>query len=290
MPVGDPFIWNNSQYGNDMYISTIMGGQVIGKPLIGNILLLDKSLVDQWAAKINGNNLAQARALLAGYLPSLDNEYSLNAYLYMLNNPFAINGENFKIFTVSNAPSGWFAHNILCNPEGGIVYQGSWYSMGPSAIFRALQVSLKITMIIISSSILTATTTPSELTNGIEKIFSPFKIIKLPANECALILSIGIRFIPSLLSESKRILNAQAARGLDYYNGNLIDKIKALVSLIIPLFSISIRKSDDLANAMDARGYNPRATRTHYQQMTTSWMDYVYLGVSTFVICVLAFM
>lgn len=203
--------------------------------------------------------------------------------LYVMNNPYTINGINYKLNIISNISNEMIYNGIVINPQAIIVYSTKWYSIGYMAFFRAINISLKVMLIISSSIILTSTTTPSELTNGIEKLFSPLKIIKFPASECALILSIGIRFIPSLLIESKRILAAQASRGLDLYNGNLWIKLKSIIALIIPLFTISINRSFELANAMEARGYNPRSKRTKYRIFHTHFIDIIYLSSFIFI-------
>ncbi len=250
-------------------------------------LMVDNSKdINKWISTIDKNDLNQILGYMMPYYG--ESESWCKAMLYALNNEYTIDGIRWKSEILANLPvtsdlsqlaSAYSFKGIIYNVEGIVTYSTTWYSIGYSAFFNALNITIKVTMIIAASIILTSTTTPSELTNGIEKLFSPLKILRFPANECALILSIGIRFIPSLLIESRRILNAQAARGLDFYNGNLWIKIKSLVSLIIPLFSISINRSSELANAMDARGYNPRAERTKYRQIHTKTIDYIYLFI-----------
>ncbi|MGL4950502.1 MAG: energy-coupling factor transporter transmembrane component T [Mycoplasma sp.] len=288
----ESLMWDKSgMYDNNIHISNLFGGEVVGyiKPEhITYYATANTKIVNSWIKTIDTDQLAVALAKIKEYNP-LFTDAEAKSMLYLLNNSYEFDGIKYGTMIIQNIPSEWMSKNLLCNQMGGVVYKSTVASFGPLGITKAIQISIKVTMIIISSTILTTTTTPSELTNGIEKIFSPLKIFRFPASECALILSIGIRFIPSLLSESKKILNAQAARGLDYYNGNIADKIKALVSLIIPLFSISIRKSDELAFAMDARAYNPRATRTQYRKQTVSSIDYVYLFISFFVLALTIF-
>ncbi len=249
--------------------------------------LMGSKDVTKWVSSIDKNELAKMINEMKTIYATTDESWC-KSMLYVLNNDYVIDGIKWKVEAAANLPSttnmnqladALALNGIIYNMQGVVTYSSQWYSIGYGAFFRALNVTLKVTMIIASSIILTSTTTPSELTNGIEKLFSPLKIIRFPANECALILSIGIRFIPSLLIESRRILSAQAARGLDFYNGNLWTKIKALISLVIPLFSISINRSGELANAMDARGYNPRAERTKYRQINTHLIDYIYLFI-----------
>ncbi|MGL4951388.1 MAG: energy-coupling factor transporter transmembrane component T [Mycoplasma sp.] len=290
----DSLLWDKgSMYGDEpIFISKLFGGEVTGQVSIEHVnhfQLEGNKMVTSWINSLKQDQLEKARSIVMLHTGETSVE-RVDIWLYLLNNSYEIGGVKFNNIIIQNIPNAWMQGNLLCNPLGGVNYNSAFHSFGPLGIVTALQVSIKVILIIISSSILTSTTTPSELTNGIEKLFSPLKIIRFPANECALILSIGIRFIPSLLMESKRILNAQAARGLDYYNGNFKDKIRALISLIIPLFSISIRKSDELAYAMDARAYNPRASRTRYRRESVSKWDYIYLGIAAFVVSLTAFL
>lgn len=243
--------------------------------------------VSKWFNSLDKDMTAKLLDYFKTALPGFDDKW-YQSYLYALNNEYVIDGVKWKVQLASNAPIAESINDLVnhsvyqgvaYNFESMVTYSAKWYSISPLAFFKAWHIANKVTMIISSSIILTATTSPAELTNGIEKLFSPLKIVKFPANECALILSIGIRFIPSLLIESRRILNAQASRGLDFYNGNLWIKIRSLISLIIPLFSISITRSSELANAMEARGFNPRAERTKYHIIQTTYFDYIYLFI-----------
>lgn len=276
----ESLIWDSSsQYTNpNIFISTIYSGNIVGlipQTHYEHFGAQNQNLINQWINRIDAQDLDKALNLLRQN--SILNESDLKTVLYMLNNDYKFNDEIFNVMKISNLPSDWIVNNLVCNMQGAVVYQSTIATIGPEAIFKSFHLTNKVMFIILLSTILTSTTTPSELTNGIERLFRPLKMVGFPAQQSALILSIGIRFIPSLLQESRRILNAQAARGLDYYNGNVLNKIKALVSLIIPLFTISIKKSEDLANAMDARAYNPRGTRTQYQIQKVNYYDYIYL-------------
>ncbi len=144
-------------------------------------------------------------------------------------------------------------------------YSTTWYTLSTSVIFQSLSVSIKIALMIVTMTLLVATTTEIQLTNAINTILSPLKLFKIPINEWAMTIAIAIRYVPSLLQEAQNILKAQASRGVDFTNGNFKDKIKSIVSLVIPMFSIAFRKADDLSNAMEARNYSPRITRTTYR-------------------------
>lgn len=122
------------------------------------------------------------------------------------------------------------------------------------------------------TTILTSSTKPLDLTLAIENLLNPLKRFGFPAHELAMMISIALRFIPDLLDEAKRIMKAQASRGVDFNEGKLSEKIKAIVSLIIPLFISAFQRAEDLANAMESRNYNPEATRTRYKSLC--WRKY----------------
>ena len=123
------------------------------------------------------------------------------------------------------------------------------------------------------TTILTATTKPLDLTLGIEHLLSPFKKVGFPTHEVAMMISIALRFIPTLLKETQRIMKAQASRGVEFSEGNLKDKVLSIVSLIIPLFISAFQRAEDLANAMESRNYNPEAKRTRYKQLNWQLRD-----------------
>ena len=131
---------------------------------------------------------------------------------------------------------------------------------------------------IMVTTILTASTKPLDLTLAIEDLLSPFKRFGFPAHEIAMMISIALRFIPTLIDETNRIMKAQASRGVDLKEGSFKEKIVAILSLIVPLFVSSFQRAEELADAMEARGYVPSATRTRYKQLVHGLKDYVMLG------------
>lgn len=143
----------------------------------------------------------------------------------------------------------------------------------------------KIFTLIILSTILTSTTTSIELTYALEDLLFPLKIFRFPVNEFAMILSITIRYIPTLLIETHRIMNAQAARGVDFQNGRLKDKVNSITSLVIPMFSVAFRKADELAFAMEARGYNPRYLRSRYRHFSLKLSDMIIFAFAMALLC-----
>ncbi len=129
-------------------------------------------------------------------------------------------------------------------------------------LWLAFTMALRLTMLVIGSSVMTLTTTPNNLTDGMEKGLRPLKLFKVPVHEVAMMMSIALRFIPILLEETDKIMKAQIARGADFESGNLIKRAKALVPLLVPLFISAFRRANDLAMAMEARCYRGGAGRT----------------------------
>ena len=158
-------------------------------------------------------------------------------------------------------------------------YSSTWYSLSSKVLINTSMVSFKIILMISIITILVSTTSNIELTIGIEDLLHPLLYLRIPINEWAMTFAIAIRFVPSLLVESQNILRAQASRGVDFRNGNLKDKTKSLISLIVPMFSIAFHKADDLSNAMEARSYDPRRKRTRYRNYAVSWKDFVAIGI-----------
>ncbi len=141
---------------------------------------------------------------------------------------------------------------------------GSW-KIYFSAIYNTLYIALRLIIMIAISMVLTATTTPLQLTGALEWYMYPLKFVRFPVHEIAMVISLALRFIPTILEETDKIMKAQASRGVDFQRGKLKEKVRAIVSLIIPLFISAFQRSDDLACAMEARGYDPQAKRTRYR-------------------------
>ncbi|WP_391591498.1 Energy-coupling factor transporter transmembrane component T [[Mycoplasma] cavipharyngis] len=168
-------------------------------------------------------------------------------------------------------------NNIARNESIGFFIKS--YGLTEYAWLSSFYVANKLFIVIISSAILTSATSTIELTYAFENLLRPLKLLRLPVNEIAMIISISLRFIPSLISESFRIMNAQASRGIDFKNGNFIEKIQSLISLIVPLFTIAFIKADDLANAMTARSYNPRYRRSRYRIFVVDFKELIIFGI-----------
>lgn len=139
----------------------------------------------------------------------------------------------------------------------------------------AVLLSVRLSFLIIGSSVMTLTTTPSQLTDGMEKMLSPLKKIKVPVHEVAMMMSIALRFIPILMEETDKIMKAQLARCADFESGNLIKKAKSLVPLLVPLFIAAFRRANDLAMAMEARCYRGGEHRTKMKPLHYEKRDYI---------------
>ena len=156
------------------------------------------------------------------------------------------------------------------------------------ALYNTLYTFLRLILMVSFSLILTSTTKPMDLTYALEWYMFPLKIIKIPVHIIAMIISLALRFIPTLLEETERIMKAQSSRGVDFENGRFKEKMRAITSLIIPLFVSSIQRSVELADAMEVRGYNPDAKRTKYRVMKFSSLDLIaFLVVSSYFVSVL---
>ena len=138
---------------------------------------------------------------------------------------------------------------------------------------------MRFVLIIFMTTLLTLTTMPMSLTEAIEYLLHPGKKIGVPVHEIALMLSIALRFVPTLMDETEKIMNAQRARGIDFGEGNLYNQMKSIVPMLIPLFVSSINRAEELATAMEARGYKGGEGRTKFRQLTWQRRDTYLLGV-----------
>lgn len=139
----------------------------------------------------------------------------------------------------------------------------------------AVRMAIRLILLIIGSSLMTLTTTPNRLTDGLEKLLNPLKKIHVPVHEIAMMMSIALSFIPILLEETDKIMKAQQARGADFESGNLIKKVKALIPLLVPLFVSAFRRANDLALAMEARCYRGGDGRTKMKPLIYKKNDYI---------------
>ena len=168
-----------------------------------------------------------------------------------------------------------FVINIFVYKEGNVIFSIGSFSLYDQAIYQTVFIIIRLALMLAVTTILTTTTKPLEMTYGLEWYMSPLKIIHFPAHEIAMTISIALRFIPTILEETQRIIKAQKSRGVDLENGKLKEKIGAIISLLIPLLISSFQRSEELSDAMEARGYNPSAKRTRYRILKFSYIDFV---------------
>jgi len=171
--------------------------------------------------------------------------------------------------------------NIFIPPNGSkhLIAVNGGFKLYAESFLQSGKIILRLMEMFSIAMILTATTSPQELTFGFSWFMKPLKKVKFPVEEIAMTMSIALRFIPTLIEETNRIYKAQAARGCDFKHGNLKTKFKGIIALIIPLFVTSFAMSDDLALALEARGYNPKKERTRYRELNWKIKDSVSLFV-----------
>lgn len=176
--------------------------------------------------------------------------------------------------------------NLIFTP-GEVVWSFWVIKITREGIQLAAKMGIRLIFLIIGASLMTLTTTPNQLTDGLERLMRPLNRIHVPVHEIAMMMSIALRFIPILLEETDKIMKAQMARGADFESGNLIQKVKNMVPLLVPLFVSAFRRANDLAMAMEARCYHGGEGRTQMKPLAYAGRDYLaylvvfaYLGVS----------
>lgn len=157
--------------------------------------------------------------------------------------------------------------------DGTVLWHWKFLTITYEGLYRSCFMALRLILLIIGTSMLTLTTKPMELTDGLEKLLKPFNRFGLPSHEIALMMSIALRFIPTLLEETDKIMKAQQARGADFESGNLIQRVKNMMPILIPLFVGSFRIAQDLALAMEARCYHGGVGRTRMKEIVFSRRD-----------------
>lgn len=164
------------------------------------------------------------------------------------------------------------AINILFHTGEHVYWQWKVFSVTREGIVFSAYLILRLVLLVVCSSMLTYTTTPVSLTDGIESLLTPLKWIRFPVHALALIMSIALRFIPILMDETERIKNAQKARGADFESGGPVKRVKAFIPILVPLLLSAFRRADELGDAMDARCYGGKK-RTKYKKLRFTWRD-----------------
>lgn len=178
--------------------------------------------------------------------------------------------------------------NIFFTTTGNLLWSWGFLKITDQGLMIAAKMGVRLVLLIVGSSLLTLTTSPIELTDGIENLLSPFRKIGVPAHEIAMMMSIALRFIPILLEETDKIMKAQMARGADFESGNIIERAKAMIPIMVPLFISAFRRAEELAMAMEARCYRGGVGRTRLNSLIYRKRDYIAFGsmLIFFTICI----
>lgn len=179
--------------------------------------------------------------------------------------------------------------HLLMTKGGAVLLDLGFVKIYEDGLRQGVFISLRFLVLVFMTSILTLTTSPISITDGLETLLNPFKRFKLPVHELALMMSISLRFIPTLMDETDKIMKAQMARGSDLSAGPMKDRLKAVVPLLVPLFVSAFKRAEDLATAMEVRGYRGGEGRTKYRQLKWTAKDTVSL-VLLVVVAIILFM
>ncbi len=166
---------------------------------------------------------------------------------------------------------------IDCDLAFNLTYKLKVYEEG---LIKGGFISIRVILMVSLTSLLTFTTSTMEIQNGITSVLSPLKLLHIPVEIFSMMLSLTLRFIPTLLEETRKIMDAQSSRGVDFSEGGLKSKITQIISLLVPMFVISFRRAEELSNAMIARGYDLEAKRTRYDKLKLHFIDYFALFIT----------
>lgn len=171
-----------------------------------------------------------------------------------------------------------FSLHLIVTKDGTVLFNLFGWEIYSGGVIQGVAISLRFFLLILFTSLLTLTTTPIEITDAIEDMLAPLNKIKFPVHELALMMSISLRFIPTLMQETEKISKAQSSRGVDFRTGPLKERIKAVVPLLVPLFVSAFKRAEELAMAMEARGYRGGEGRTKLRLLKIQSIDiWVYL-------------
>lgn len=178
-----------------------------------------------------------------------------------------------------------FALNLFLMKDGEVIFRLAFIRITSGGLRMALFMAVRLILLVLCSQILTLTTSPIALTDGLETLMRPLGRIGFPAHEISMMMSIALRFIPTLMEETNKIKRAQMARGADFESGRLIARAKAMVPLLVPLFVSAFRRADELAMAMEARCYRGGQGRTKLKQLRFGWRDGVSAAAIALMFC-----
>ena len=181
-----------------------------------------------------------------------------------------------------------FILNLFFNTGATMLVEWGFIKISYEGLSTAVHYSLRLVFLVLGTSLMTLTTSPIALSDGIEMLLSPLKVIKFPAHELAMMMSIALRFIPTLMEEADKIMKAQMARGADFESGNLLARAKAMVPLLVPLFVSAFRRAGDLAMAMESRCYHGGENRTRLRVLKITKNDWLAaLAVAALIVLIL---
>lgn len=170
--------------------------------------------------------------------------------------------------------------NLFLVSTGDVLWKWKFLKITDEGVHLSIFMVVRIVLLIVGTSVLTYTTSPITLTDAVERLLSPLKKLKLPVHELAMMMSIALRFIPTLIEETDKIMAAQKARGAEIDSGSLMTRARNLISILVPLFISAFRRADELATAMECRCYNGGKGRTRLRQLKTAPRDYIALAVT----------
>lgn len=165
------------------------------------------------------------------------------------------------------------ALNLFMTPSGEVLWRLWIFKITDDGLILAVKMVVRLALLIMGTSLLTLTTSPIALTGGIERLLSPLGKIGFPSHEIAMMMSIALRFIPTLMEETDKIIKAQTSRGADFESGNILRRVKAMVPILVPLFISAFRRADELATAMECRCYNGGGNRTSLREYSFGRAD-----------------
>ncbi len=195
---------------------------------------------------------------------------------------------SFRFLYVGLKPVLWlilftFLLHLFLTKDGRVLFELGWLKIYQGGLQQGLFISMRFFLLIMMTSLLTLTTSPIAITDGLETLLNPLKKLKLPVHELALMMSISLRFIPTLMQETDKIMKAQIARGVEFTSGPIKERVRAIVPLLIPLFISSFKRAEDLAIAMEARGYRGGEGRTKYRLLQWKVADTMMLVILGFI-------
>ena len=179
--------------------------------------------------------------------------------------------------------------NVFFIKEGNIIFNVGFLKIYDKALITSIFISFRVIFLILGSTILTLTTSPTELTDGFESLMKPLRKLKVPVGEISLMISISLRFIPTLLDETDKIIKAQKSRGVDFESGSIVKKIKNIVPILVPLFINSFRRADELAIAMESRCYQGSENRFKFRVLKFTRNDFISFIVFISLIVLISF-